>query len=347
MKHILVVDDSLVIRETLKKFFESNNYKVSTVEDGHTFYNFIESNIPDIIILDKMLPDDDGFNILYKMKLNAKYNSIPVIMFTTQDQYENEITGLKLGAECFLSKDIKLEELKLWVDRLIAKQEKIVSTKNNLKKLSLEIEKKESLLYEKAIELKKTNEKLIKLSYDLIMVLLKTIEVKDVYTKNHSENVSNLSLIIASYIGFTPKKLNDVKIAGYLHDIGKIGISETILNYPNKLDTQSRRIIENHPILGADIIKSVDSLSHLASFVRQHHENFDGSGYPDKLIGEEISIEGRILRIADFFDALSTDRVYRPAYSVEETLNMMKGKKGIYFDPEILETFFKIIKKGS
>ena len=347
MKHVLVVDDSLVIRKTLEEYLQKSGYKVSTVEDGANFFKFISETIPDLIILDKILPDEDGFDILCKLKLNQSFNNIPVILFTTHDEFENEMQGLKLGAECFLSKDTKLEELELWVDKLIAKQEKIKVIKDNLDTLSKEIADKEGIILEKVMELRDTNRKLRNLSEDLIQVLLKTLEVRDVYTRNHSMNISKLSLIIASYMGMNHDQVADLKIAGYLHDIGKIGITDSILKYPSRLDDKKKRVIENHANIGGDIIGSVSSLKHLAGFIKHHHENFDGTGYPDKLKGDKIPAESRIIRIADFFDALSTDRVYRPAFSVERTIAMMKDKSEQFFDPEILDIFLEVINKSS
>ncbi len=347
MKHMLVVDDSLVIRKTLKEYFSKKDFEVSTVADGRSFFDFIEKNSPDIIILDKVLPDIDGFNILFQIKLNAETSNIPVILFSTQDETDTEIRGLKLGAEVYLSKDSKLEEMEVWVEKILLKQERITNIKKNMGEMSRRISNRESELIHKSEQTRTLSTRYNKLAMDLIDMLLKLLEVRDFYTKKHSEKVSELSVIMASQSGMQRKEIEDIKIAGFLHDIGKIGISDSILNSPNLLNFESRKVIERHADIGADVLSSIESLRDIAPFVKYHHENFDGSGYPTGLKKEEIPFQSRVIRIADFFDAMSTDRVYRPAYSVEETIEIMQKNSGKLFDPQVFDLFVKIVNSSS
>ena len=343
-KNIIIVDDSLVIRKTLKNYLENHHYEVNAVENGRKFFDYIKKKQkPDLIILDKMLPDGDGFDILNYLKMNYELNNIPVILFTTQDDFDNELTGLKLGAEMFLSKSVKLEEIEICIRKIFIKQEKLKKVKENVNILSKKIDEKENKIIEQSKRSSQLSRQLNEMSYDIINVLLKTLEVRDPYTKKHSENVSQLSEVIAQEMKLTTDQVQNIKIAGYFHDIGKIGIPDNILNSTKLLNKGERDYIERHPVIGAEILDTVNSLKHLSPYVRSHHENFDGSGYPDGLKDEEIPIESRIIRIADFFDALSTDRVYRPAYSYEESLSMMEKRIGIFFDPEIFEVFLKLI----
>ena len=347
-KIILIVDDSLVIRKGLSKFLEEKNYRVFSVESGKKFFEYIKNNEkPDLIILDKMLPDGDGFDILSYLKMNIELNHIPVILFTTKDDYDNEIMGLKLGAEMFLSKSVELEELELYISRILIKQEKLKKIKENLNLLSKKIDEKENKILEISEKSSQLTKQLNEMAYDIINVLLKTLEVRDPYTKRHSENVSQLSEIIAKEMGLDAEKIQDIKIAGYFHDIGKIGIPDHILNSTKMLTKEERQYIEKHSTISADILETVKSLKHLAPIVKYHHENYDGTGYPDGLKGEEIPMESRIIRIADFFDALSTDRVYRPAYSYEDSISMMKKNVGSFFDTDIFQIFLNVIEESA
>ncbi|MCD6580062.1 response regulator [bacterium] len=345
-KVILIVDDSLVIRKTLKNFLGNRAYDVHTVENGKEFFKYIKTGRPHIIILDKMLPDGDGFDILNYIKMNIELNNIPVILFTTQDDYDNELAGLKLGAEMFLSKSVKMEELELCIRKILIKQDKLIKIKENVNRLSREIDEKDNTIMKESKRSNILNEQLNQMSYDLINVLLKTLEVRDPYTKKHSESVSQLSEVISQEMKLTPERVQNIKIAGYFHDIGKIGIPDNILNSTKMLSRDERITIEKHPIIGAEILETVNSLKHLAEMVKHHHENFDGSGYPDNLTGEKIPLESRIIRVADFFDALSTDRVYRPAYSYEQSLDMMKKRIGTFFDKKVFNIFLKLIEKS-
>jgi len=176
----------------------------------------------------------------------------------------------------------------------------------------------------------------------IIRPLIYAIELRDHYTKGHSERVAIYAREFGNFLGLNTVEVQQLYISGLLHDIGKIAIPDNILLKPSLLSVKEYDIIKYHPVLSADLVKNIDVFKNLAEIVKHHHENYDGSGYPDKLKGDEIPFLSRILSIVDVFDALSTDRIYREAFTLDESVNMMKSMK-YKFDEKLLEKFFIFI----
>jgi len=187
---------------------------------------------------------------------------------------------------------------------------------------------------------------------DVVISLARTIDAKDRYTEGHTERVSQYALFLGERVGMTDEQLNNLRIGALIHDIGKIGIDQNVLNKPGILTQAERQQIESHPILGADICHPLASLHSVMPIIRNHHEKLDGSGYPDGLKGEEISLEVRIVSIVDIFDALTTDRSYRSAMSIEEALGIIRreaeqGKLDLFLVEEfemVLHDMFSMVK---
>jgi len=158
--------------------------------------------------------------------------------------------------------------------------------------------------------------------------------------------VTNYSLAIAQKMGFSESRLELIRIAGTLHDVGKIGISDAVLNKPGKLTDEEMGVIKAHPILGLIILESIESLKPAAKIVYHHHERFDGKGYPEGISGDDIPIESRILQIADIYHALTSDRIYRPAMPVEKAVDIIKEGLGTVSDPDVGKIFLELIRNG-
>ena len=176
----------------------------------------------------------------------------------------------------------------------------------------------------------------------ILRPLIYAIELRDSYTRGHSERVAVYAREFGKFLDLDENEREKLYISGLLHDIGKIAIPDNILLKPSLLTVKEYDVIKYHPVLSAELVKNIDSLKNLTEIIRHHHENYDGSGYPDKLRGEDIPFLSRILSIVDVFDALTTDRIYRDAFSMEESVEMMKGMK-YKFDIKLLEKFFKFI----
>ena len=195
------------------------------------------------------------------------------------------------------------------------------------------------------LEIEKKENK--KITLQMMQTLSTTIEAKDEYTRGHSKRVAQYATLIAKSLGWTKDEIQNIKSCAYLHDIGKIGIPDQILNKPGKLTQEEFNLIKQHTIIGQDIVKDVTIIPHLDEVTRSHHEHYDGSGYPDGLKGNEIPIQARIIAIADSYDAMNSRRIYRNALSFEQIKEQIKQKSGTQFDPEIAEIFLKLMDNKS
>ncbi|MDH7500907.1 MAG: HD-GYP domain-containing protein, partial [candidate division NC10 bacterium] len=191
-----------------------------------------------------------------------------------------------------------------------------------------------------ALENARLHQDLLRNYFDTVRALVVAIDAKDPYTRNHSENVMNITLSITHQIGLEPEKQEDMKLAGLLHDIGKIGVRTETLRKEEALNEEDRREIQQHPEVGAKIISTVGHLHRLHPIILHHHERFDGRGYPHGLKGEQIPLGARIIAVADAFDAITSSRCYRPAKSRDDAMAEMKREAGFQFDPRLLEAFF-------
>lgn len=194
-------------------------------------------------------------------------------------------------------------------------------------------------------ELDKRKKNIEEMSLQLMQMLSTTIEAKDEYTKGHSHRVAEYSVLIARELGWNEKELSNLKNAAHLHDIGKIAIPDTILNKPSKLSEEEFSIIKKHTIIGANILKNISLIDHVQEIVRNHHERYDGNGYPDGLKGKEIPLHARIVTVADSYDAMSSQRIYRNQLPPEKIIQELENNKGTQFDPEITDIFLKLLRE--
>jgi len=179
-----------------------------------------------------------------------------------------------------------------------------------------------------------------------VYALVSTVEARDPYTYGHSRKVNTYAVALAEAVGLSPDDVSKVSTAALLHDIGKIGVPDKVLNKKGKLDKEDWEAIKSHPRLGANIVGNIPNLVPCVSTILYHHERWDGGGYPDGLKGEEIPIEARILAIADSFEAMTSPRPYRPALSIEEVIKELRQGAGFQFDPSLVEVFIGIIEAG-
>ena len=194
-------------------------------------------------------------------------------------------------------------------------------------------------------ELDKRKKNIEEMSLQLMQMLSTTIEAKDEYTKGHSHRVAEYSVLIARELGWNEKELSNLKNAAHLHDIGKIAIPDTILNKPSKLSEEEFSIIKEHTTIGANILKNISLIDHVQEIVRNHHERYDGNGYPDGLKGKEIPLHARIVMVADSYDAMSSQRIYRNQLPPEKIIQELENNKGTQFDPEITDIFLKLLRE--
>ena len=318
MNWVAVVDDEDFNRKTICRILKKNDYIVTALESGQELLDFIfvKGNVPDLILLDIMMPDMDGFEILKRLDTNQS------VFLTGDSGDETEMKGLKLGAEDFIRKPIFPDVLMHRVDRIIELDRTHRSMAQEIEARSAECES---------------------LSRHVVQTLAAAIDAKDTYTNGHSDRVAEYSREIAKRYGYTEKEQDDIYMMGLLHDVGKIGVPDEIINKKGKLTDEEYAAIKVHPEIGDRILKKVKEMPELSIGARWHHERYDGSGYPDGLKGDEILEEARIIAVADAYDAMTSHRSYRdilPQAVVREEI--AKGK-GTQFDPVFADIMLRMI----
>lgn len=306
---LLIVDDEPTNLKVLKQVLQQD-YRLSFAKNGVDALEFAARELPDLILLDVMMPEMTGFEVCQQLKSQPNTQHIPVVFVTALKDEVDETKGFECGAVDYITKPISPVIVKARV-------------RTHLSLVSAE-------------ELKKTH-------LQLIQRLGRAAEYKDNETGMHVMRMSHISRILALALGFNENFADKLLQAAPMHDIGKIGIPDHILLKPGRLDDEEMRIMQQHPLIGAEILSNSKSeLIQLAHSVALcHHEKWDGSGYPAKLQGVQIPIEGRIVAVADVFDALTSKRPYKEAWSVEKTMDLIKEQSGKHFDPEVVDALVR------
>ncbi|MCR4674867.1 MAG: response regulator [Lachnospiraceae bacterium] len=325
---LLAVDDESTNRILVKNFL-SNDFDVICVETGVAALNFVAHRIPDIILMDYRMPEMTGKEVFLKIKEMKEVASVPVIFLTAEDDRETEKELFQLGAMDFISKPFVPEIARERVLRI----QKLKQLQNGL----------EAEVEEKTKDLKTSGEKLERLSKQMVLALAGTVDAKDTYTRGHSFRVAKYSKEIAKRLGKTEEEQNDIYMSGLLHDLGKIGIPDTIINKPTKLTDEEYELIQNHPVVGSKILEEITEMPGLYIGARWHHERYDGKGYPDGLQGDDIPMTARIIGVADSYDTMSSNRSYRKVLPQAVVRKEILDGKGSQFDPVVADVMLQMI----
>jgi cyclic di-GMP phosphodiesterase len=312
---ILVADDQAPNRELLEELLTAEGFKVVTVPDGVEALRHLTTGPIDLVLLDVMMPQLTGFATCEKIKANPETYLIPVILVTSLSDKQDRIEGIKAGADDFLTRPVDRTELLARVRSLL-----------KLKFHTDELERAESVLF----------------------TLARSIEGKDPYTHGHCERLSEYSACLAEHLGLTQDQITALRRAGIVHDIGKIAVPDAVLLKPTKLTDDDWKLIREHPVIGERICAPLKSFRSVLPIIRHHHEKFDGSGYPDGLRSENIPVAARVLQVVDVYDALTTERPYKKAFSITDALQTMKQEvaKG-WWDPQVFGEFEKLVRSGT
>lgn len=304
---LLVVDDESTNLNLMKQILQQY-YRLVFAKDGSKALELAQSEQPDLILLDVMMPDMTGYDVCAQLKQNAVTHHIPVIFVTALSDIADEAKGFAAGGVDFISKPVRAPIVKARV-----------ATHLSLVRVD---------------ELKKTR-------LEIVQRLGLAAEYKDNETGLHVIRMSHYSAIIARAMGFSPATVEELLHASPMHDVGKIGIPDRILQKPGKLTPEEWEVMREHPAIGARIIgQHQTGLLRMAyDIALNHHEKWDGSGYPQGLVGEAIPLMGRIVAVADVFDALTTERPYKKAWPINEALAYIREQSGKHFDPALVEIF--------
>ena len=326
---ILVVDDDTSNLKMANRILSGENLRVSCLKSGEDATKFLQENRPDLILLDVHMPGMNGFDTIAAIRENKETADIPVIFLTADDDSNTEKKGLEAGAMDFIKKPFVPEVLLLRVRHTI----ELILLQTNL---AYEVEKKTQ-------EVTAQHEKLEKISRQIATTLSGAIDAKDTYTNGHSTRVAEYSREISRRAGFSEEVQDEIYMMGLLHDVGKIGIPDAIINKPAKLTDEEYSIIQKHPVTGAKILKNITEFPKLSTGARWHHERYDGKGYPDGIAGEEIPTEARIIAVADAYDAMSSRRSYRDVLPQAKVREEVEKGKGTQFDPVFAEIMLSMI----
>ncbi len=348
---LLISDDDVMARYLMEKLIISGGYFVSLGSDIRmAMGNFTPKNF-DTVILKFDMPGINRAELVKELKRIDP--DCVIIAFTGGDPSQFQADAARLGAYDFIAKPINLEKL-IFTVRKGAEFHSVMLTQRRLiqsiQEQNTSLQKQNTLL---AKRIEESTKNLTRLYEDLrstymrtIKVLAQAIDARDHYTHSHSQSVARYAVAIAQEMKFSPSEIEIIRDACELHDLGKIGIDDSILSKPTELTEQERELIKKHPITAANILEPLTFLSNVVELVKQHHEHYDGTGYPEGLVGEAILPGARIIHLADAYDAMCSARSYRKEpLSKEEAIFEIKKNSGTQFDPKVVEAFLRIADK--
>ncbi len=323
--HCLIVDDDAQVRHSLARVLEVHGLATIEAASGAEALAILErrGEMP-LAISDIYMPEMDGVTFLREAL--RRYPDMAIVMLTGAADVTTAVECLKLGALDYISKPVMIEEVRARVDKALEKRELVVQNRFYRQHLESRVR-----------ELDRRNKQSV---INGVQMLVHALEAKDAYTSGHSTRVSRYAMKTAVQLGYTGERLEQLRLGGELHDIGKIGTREDILNKPGPLTADEFEHIKAHAALGERILApSLAESPTVLRIVRSHHERIDGSGFPDRLAGEEIPHESRIVAVVDAFDAMTTNRAYRPSRTPADAVLELERCAGTHFDVEVVAAF--------
>ena len=328
----LVVDDEPHLRRVLVRVMQADGFACDEASTGVEALATLARRPVTLLLSDLHMPEMDGIGLLREVR--ARYPDVAVVMITAVADVATAVSCLGAGAMDYLTKPFHIEEVRARVRQALDKRRLVLENRDYQERLEERV----------AVQ----SHRLEQLFLASIQSLADALEVKDTYTHGHSVRVSQYSSVIARALGLEPEDVRQVEIGGRVHDIGKIGVRESVLNKNGPLTDEEYQHIMTHPMVGWRILSPLLSdMPKALNIVRSHHERFDGRGLPDKLAGADIPREARIAAVADTFDAMTSARPYRPGVPLEATISELRRCAGAQFDPEVVDAFLDSLATGA
>ena len=325
---ILAVDDDELNLMMIEQIL-GDRVAFNAVTDGHAALDFLTHHSVDLVLLDYNMPDIDGLTTLKIMKEREEIRNVPVIIMTADSDVNIETAVFRAGASDFIRKPFVPPALN---ERCMRVLESEYLKKNLRRDVS-----RQTQIAEQRLRLAQ------KLFDETVLALAQTIDAKDAYTQGHSQRVADYSVKIAAMNGASVEEQRDIFCMGLLHDIGKIGIPDAIINKPSRLTDEEYAVIKSHTVIGSTILANIEQFPKLAIGARHHHERYDGRGYPDGLRGEKIPVEARIIAVADAYDAMTSKRSYRNTLPQEKVRSEIEKGRDLQFDARFADIMLQMI----
>jgi len=316
---VLIVDDNATNLDLLVDTLKAD-YRLGIAKNGLNALAYAVKHKPGLVLLDIMMPEMDGYEVCTRLKADPETAAIPIIFITAMSETVNKTRGFELGAVDYITKPFHAAEVKARI-----------RTHLSLEEMRLRLESQNELLGHQVAQKTAEIREILDASIRSMALMA---EIRDPYTAGHQQRVAQLACAIAEKMGLDPKTIEGIRIAGILHDVGKIRIPVSILSRSGRLLDAEFEMLKIHPRVSYDILKNIPFPWPVAQIVLQHHERLDGSGYPQGLKGEEILLEAKILAVADVTEANSSFRPYRPANGIEAALAKIAQKKGKQYDAD-------------
>lgn len=333
---ILVVDDDDGVRRALARFLAGRGYQVETAANGQEALEKLRADHIALMLLDVRMPGMSGLDVVPEaLEIDP---DLAIVMLSALADAASAAICLQRGALDYLTKPIELTDLGHAVERALRKRDTMIQNRQIYDWLKEEVR-------ERTQELERERQKLEQLSVATLEALINALEAKDRYLSGHSARVSALAATIAHEMGLPEEEVDRVRMAGRLHDLGKIGIRESVLNKEGPLTPEEYRHVQEHVVIGSQILAPLKHLGPIVGYVRGHHEHWDGSGYPDGLAGEAIPLGARIICAAEIYDALTTSRPYQPTMTPEQATERMRALMGTVIDPKVMDALSRAVER--
>ena len=345
---ILVVDDKSANLNLLFQIFKSTKYDILFASDGSTCLQIVEEERPDLILLDVVMPGIDGFETCLRLKANEKTRDIPIIFMTARTDTSDKLKGFGVGAVDYITKPIQPKEVLARVKtHLTIKhlQAELRAKNTELQTKNAELEAKNAMLADREVHLmhlvEEKTQKVSSLTIALINALENANLLNDSDTGKHIRRVSAYSAFLAEEYGCGRDFVKRIALYASLHDVGKVGLPDAILKKPGKYTEEEFTAMQQHVVIGAKMLENEEIDPMARNIALYHHEWWDGTGYVNHFVGDETPLEARIVSLADVYDALTTTRVYKGAFSEEEAEDIIAEESGTHFDPALVGLFLE------
>jgi putative nucleotidyltransferase with HDIG domain len=336
LRRVLVVDDEEGIRRALGKFLKTRGFDVVTAGSGDEALSQLGQQGFVLMLCDIRMPGLSGVDVIPRaLQLDSE---LAIMMLTAVNDAPTATESLSQGAMDYLMKPVELADLEVAIERALHKRALLIEQRRVERMIREEVAQRTE-------ELEREKEALRDLTVNVAETLINAMEVKDVYLRGHSQRVAELAASMAEELGLAADGVEQIRLAGRLHDVGKIGTREAVLNKPGALTPDEFEHVKEHVRIGMEILAPLKHLGEALTYVLDHHEHWDGTGYPRGLRQTEISIGGRILAAADAFDALTSKRAYREPMEPQETIKFLEGHVGRLLDPEIYAALQRVVSR--